>query len=434
MSNKQLQEFVKGEYFLGVFLVRFQKELQENIPCATFTKAEISTLIHEYVHFLQDISTQTGLIYFRFYAELLHLYVYLGQKNHKLELPIDLENCGVENGFEQYELLALYTGSEEHLKIHHINKILAEKEELLEEIFSHNDSLKDKPIQQMAIYYDDNEDKRYYFGGCCVRESMAYLIERLAFDGEIREHEFPYNACEMVCEKLCPELLKRPELIVAICELSLMHYHSGLEFCYLVKHISEEKLKFKNVTELYNYFYGKIDFLYTNYNNAIADIDAHINFLFSKDLQYMRKVNESVKSFFNRGYELRNQNRLFITDVLLCENFMDFVNKYIKKIAMPLLVDSKGAMYSEADLQYIPVPMAVLEFFAHPEYGCCLRRFGIKCDSCNFDEHVCFKKPWLQCKHKQELCPFAAYLRHYKLDDVTFIIKDRMECSNLLKI
>lgn len=387
------------------------------MPCANFTAAEISTLVHEYVHFLQDISTQTGIIYFRFYAELLHLYIYLGQKNDVFELPVDLEKCGVENGFEQSELLSMYLGSEEHVKIHHIDKIVTENEELLEELFDQNIYLKDKPIQQVVIYYDDNKDKCYYFGGCCVRESMAYLIERTAFGCEERKHELPYNACEMICEKLCPELLGQPALIVALCEMALMHCHSGLEFYCLIKHIADNQLNFKNITQLRDYFSEKIDFLYVDYCNDLHNIDNNIDFLFPIDFPYMRKVNEQVKLFLKRGHDRRMQNHLFITDIMLRKKPLFLICKYIYKIAMPLMVDCKSEIYGVTDLQYMPVPMAVLEFLTHPESGCGLRRFGIKCGLSNFEEHICRTQPWLQCTYKNELCPFAAYLRYYKLDD-----------------
>jgi hypothetical protein len=42
------------------------------------------------------------------------------------------------------------------------------------------------------------------------------------------------------------------EIIVAICELSLMHYHSGFEFFMLVSHLAKEGIHFKNLEEFYN--------------------------------------------------------------------------------------------------------------------------------------------------------------------------------------
>lgn len=257
----------EGEYLPGIFVIKVKKILEDNISCAVFTETEVATLIHEYVHFLQDISTQTGIIYFNFYSELLLLYLNVAKNAKEVELPIKLDACGVKNASEQSELLSLYIGNDDHYKIHHINKIVVENEELLAEAFADNPALQGKPLQQVAIYYD-NKDTPYYFGGSCVRESMAYLIEHLAFGAELRRNEFPYNACEMVCEKVCPSLLKNPYLIVALCEFSLMHCNSGFEFYYLVKYIEQYNLSFKDVEELKLFFRKRLNFLFVDKENA----------------------------------------------------------------------------------------------------------------------------------------------------------------------
>ena len=114
----------EGEYLPGIFVIKVKKILEDNISCAVFTETEVATLIHEYVHFLQDISTQTGIIYFNFYSELLLLYLNVAKNAKEVELPIKLDACGVKNASEQSELLSLYIGNDDHYKIHHINKIV----------------------------------------------------------------------------------------------------------------------------------------------------------------------------------------------------------------------------------------------------------------------------------------------------------------------
>lgn len=410
----------EGKYLPGVFAVNIQKKLKDNILFKEFTGEEFATFVHEYIHFLQDISTQTGIIYLRFYSELLHLYLYVAEKSDVIELPIDLVTCNVENAFEQYELLSFYSGCDKHLKINHIDKIDIENEELLTELFVEHPKLQGQPMPQVAIYHD-NYEQPYYFGGCCVRESMAYLIEHLAFKAEKRIRELPYNACEMICEVVCPSLLEQPTMLVALCELSLMHCNSGVEFYCLVKHIADKNLRFHNVYELKKYFTRRLIFLFDSYKNAYDSLGDKINVLYPLFLEQTKRINEQVKLYLKNGFDKRMSGHLFITDILLCKNPCHLIGNYICNIGLPMLIDCEGNIFCNGNLEYMPVPMAVLEFFTHPINGCGLIHFGVLC-SLSKDKEICMHKPWMQC-YEKELCPFAVFLRCYNIDRKTFKIK-----------
>ncbi len=127
-------KIVEGKYYPGTFLVGLSKEFFDGMKYCDFTDAEMATFVHEYIHFLQDISTVVGAMNYNHKAKLLQLHFSLFQNNSVVKLPVDLENCGVENAYAQTELLSFYEGGALEKKIHHINKVTCEKEELMMEI------------------------------------------------------------------------------------------------------------------------------------------------------------------------------------------------------------------------------------------------------------------------------------------------------------
>lgn len=56
---------------------------------------------------------------------------------------------------------------------------------------------------------------------------MVYIIEHEVFGAKERKNEFPYNLCEIICEELYSDVLGEKSILVAMCELSLIHYHGG---------------------------------------------------------------------------------------------------------------------------------------------------------------------------------------------------------------
>ena len=124
-------KIVEGVYYPGTFLIGISKKFFDGMKYSDFTQDEMATFVHEYIHFLQDISTVAGGMNYNHKAKLLQLHFSMFQKNAVVNLPVDLENCGVDNAYAQTELLSFYEGDALEKKIHHINKVTCEKEELM---------------------------------------------------------------------------------------------------------------------------------------------------------------------------------------------------------------------------------------------------------------------------------------------------------------
>lgn len=56
-----INSIVEGRYYPGTFILGIDKSFYEGMRYDSFSRAEMATLTHEYIHYLQDISTLQGL-------------------------------------------------------------------------------------------------------------------------------------------------------------------------------------------------------------------------------------------------------------------------------------------------------------------------------------------------------------------------------------
>lgn len=405
-----------GEYYIGFYKINLSIKLFDSINWSDFNREEMATLIHEYIHYLQDISTTKGINYFIYLSKILQLHFSEAYKRQCIYLPLDIEQCSVENAYKESELQKFYQGYDEHIKVKFINDITChnDKNEIINLILGN-----EYPLCVIKVYYDNKVDP-YEFGSVAVAESMAYLIEKEAFGALERINEFPYNLCEMICQKECPSLLDNKPILVAACELSLMHYHSGQMFFEIIQEIKKQNLKFKNIDEFEKYFYPKASFLYDNLKNAFKEIPSVINFLYPKDQPEFLKVNDKVICFLEKGKNYRLNNKLFISRLLESTNTVSLINQWMHYFGMPLLSDINDNIYTaDKDLIFLLGPLAMYNFFMQINSNMCtLSQYCCKQNIENYDCQICKNQPWLQA-NKDRKCIFGLYWYLYSLTDVT---------------
>ena len=98
-----------GEYVPGFFKISINKVLFEGITWDDFDGEEKATLVHEYIHFLQDISTTRGINHFLYVSKILQLNfakAYEQDKEYML-LPFDFEKIGAEDAYVESQLQSL---------------------------------------------------------------------------------------------------------------------------------------------------------------------------------------------------------------------------------------------------------------------------------------------------------------------------------------
>ena len=402
-----------GEYITSFFLIKLNTDLQDGISLYDqLNGKEMATFVHEYLHFLQDITTTTGLARFISVSKLIQTCIYeIYQSEDPVELPYPLNKSSVENAAAESEIQAFYLGSDEYLGIHHIDSIQLERESLLDEWIPDPNG-----ICAVNLYFD-NERKPYIFGSNCIRESISYLIEYLKFGAEVRNKEFPYNSCEMVCEFLYPELAERKDVIVLLAEYSLMHYHSGRMFFELVqkmKHIEAAKLSFNQVEKI---CLEETAHLNESFKDVCQGIEEAIDFLYPLNTQFSQ-ANNYLKRLITKGTEYKMRYHSPMTQFLRFNSIFAFsyFRTLTSEIGLPLISNNRYETFStEVDLSYFLVPIAFYQlFFCLGQPRCYMHQYCEMAEHPCLDRILCNCSPWKQTE-KEELCPFATLWYHYLL-------------------
>lgn len=398
-----------GEYATGFFVIRLDMHLYEGITLNEFTEEQFATFVHEYIHFLQNITTTYGVTYFNDNSKFIQIFVSESYKfKEKIPYPFDIAKCNIENANEEMELRSFYYGNSEHKKIHHINDVRIEKEEVMEMIIS------DEHFETINIYYDDNEIP-YFFGASCIQESMAYLIESEKFNGTKRRNELPYNSCELVCEKFYPELIERKDIIVALAELSLMHYHSGKMFVELLQFIQKQKIIFNDTNDVVSFLKQNVRHLFENYKKVYEETEDTIDFLYPYETPFV-DINIWLNEIMVKGFHFRNSFSNLISRI------MDFSKadsriyfaELVKNFRMPAVCDVDNNIYSsDYDLSLALVPVAVYNQYMGDEKECYLYEYCKESKVFSFGEN-CKENPCLQGLNER-LCPFAIFWNYYSL-------------------
>lgn len=409
-----------GEYIPGFFLMKLNFNLHENFEWEEFKEEDKATIIHEYIHYLQDISTTHGIANFNFIAQIINLYLYkiATSESNEFTVPIDLEKCKVKDAYQQAELMSIYKGEDIHKKIHHVTKISREIEDIYADEFKLDKDSKNN-VYNINIYFND-EEMPYRFGSKYVLESMAYLIENYMHPTQVRKNEFPYNACEMVCEYLYPEIASKVDCIVAMCDLALMHYHSGDFFYELVLNMKLNKILPKNAFDVYEYTIQRIPHLFEDYIKSYEEMLNNVDILFPLKMEQSKKTNIFLKNILKKAQQYRFSKPNFIAKLLELKNMNNKKDEYFLKLMnifeIPMIIDKNNEIYgSNKDNSCMVVPIALEELFTKGNsfecylYNFCkVRKNELLCENC-------LDSPWEQAK-KKKLCPLGLYWYHYSME------------------
>lgn len=389
----------------------------------TLYDEDAATALHEYIHYLQDITTTRGLTSIVNKAQKLQLiFSYAKDENYTFDIPYrSIENMNkIAEYNAQFEKILngdcmRYNKSSkkyEAFKVHHIDKIIEEKDDIQLIYEEYIDDGRNITQGYIVIYFDGSEDrksKRYVFGSDCVAESMAYLCEHIFYNSEERHNEFPYNACEMVCEYVFPEILNNKAAIVALCEVSLMNENSGGMFFSLLNFIKFEDVDYNNLEQLKDSIFSYVEHNFNEMEKKLEMLEESISFLYpfqNMDTYYMDKI--------MNGINYRKKSPLFISK-LIEKKDKNELYRIFNELGFPIMITSKNEVYSNIPESFhILSVLSAYELFTTNAEECFL------CDICEkqknniYKKEICRKTPWKKTENS-ELCPLSAFLWRYSI-------------------
>lgn len=365
------------------------------------------TFMHEYCHFLQDVSTTYGYMNFlRFMQEFSY-------KIRKEKNSDDKEILQRNKDF-----FNLYEGDRDISDdIFLINKVEIIEDEIYKEQYPEDDA------SLIRVKY--NLNKEFQFGNICIAESMAYLLEKRLYNIRKRENEFPYNVCEEICKREYVAFAENEMWIMALCELSLLELNAGVFFISALRIMKEKRFIPTSIQDIELFVDEHFEIGFRGDKNVVESLLSEVYLKCNIDFSKIRKW---ILTRFELGCEFREISKCFIS-MALCNNDIrvryGIWNILIREFGCPVLIDINGNRIegaylgeTEVDIGYMLAPMAINELLDYN--GTFIQKpcpLNIICRNAN---DPTYSKECMEDLRKvnglNELCPVRGFWRMYRLE------------------
>jgi hypothetical protein len=201
-------------------------------------REHFSTFFHEYIHFLQDITTTFGLINTSIISNRLRYFnkEFIKHPATNVTIPLPLHNHGSTKINCELQNIYLGTGnSKEH----------RDREPTIEGVRLIDTTLKlGKPhknhIQEVIVDYSFSGSKsQFRFGALCLLENMAHIIQ-CKFYPEVQHPGIPYRTAELIAKFIYPDIGDSFDKVFALCDVSLMTFHPGEAFFKILSEMKKD--------------------------------------------------------------------------------------------------------------------------------------------------------------------------------------------------
>lgn len=377
----------------------------------------LSTFLHEYIHFLQNITTTSGLIISGLYINFIKDIAWDIRHDNKdsFEVPVTVNNTN--NTQVNNSLQSQYRGDDEGPGLIMYDNYVVEEVEMID-----REGEVIHPKRYRVNYYDSRtrEYKSTYFGSLFIREYIAHAVQS-KFTPEIEHPDIPYLIAELIVKKEYPALALDPFFIVALCDASLMSFHPAQTFFTTIERMKKESFLPRDPDEVYQYAYSWV-MLHLKGSSISAEK------IFDDALKFaLEQFQDSLKSkifkpnFIWLTYILEEAKQLrslpgsfFCRLVREKEKLSPLFFGLVRTFGTPFFTNrsEKGAFIPPQNLKHLPIqPYQLLAFKAVTnvfggQRSCSLYKFCKTRPDKDITSAHCKTAPWEKI-NDPELCPFA---------------------------
>lgn len=263
---------------------------------------DYASFIHEYVHYIQQITTPYGLKYSSFFNNKHLLYREFINSQQTINLPVRLgkvpeparkmeEELGGKDGSKFFN-----KGNIDDIEINPQDIISAKQEDIAVNI---------------GVYDFENNrafENGFQFGYWCVIESMAHMVQSL-INPELFHSVVPYESAQLICRKMRPDLKDDVRFLISVCYTSLYFNNPGHAFFEILESIPQGG---ENGVSLYQRYMRDYSRVFKgnempNYRmmHMLMDDFAHkLGVLVGAELIYYKDVFDHCKRESSRGDSL----------------------------------------------------------------------------------------------------------------------------------
>lgn len=421
--NKDLGSYLPAFFYTEVsfpFWHGFSAML--NLP---MKEQDISVFIHEYIHFLQDISTYAGLNNAYVYSEYIHaavnkVYNVAPQNNNEFTVPMVIP--GNYGNIELNKIVnSVGIGSLEQLDNFFPLKIVEKKIKV---------KYPNPYVKALTeVYIKGQNGIKQQFGNRAIMESMAYLIEKKITHGAGAAPDFPYSSAEMVVNLTYPEFGSDQLNIIALCDMSMQFSEPGKVFYHSL--IDFKKMQFlpSKPEDIIDYFYNNPCIQMGNSINLAIEFTNMAFMVGDRLKEYMKgkeftPFHNVIHNLLGFAINTRINHRYFFINLVRDGYALNnnTLKNTIRIIGTPIIKDSAndfwlvlpfGIKPENYNIDIFPAILEINKLFENGNDCCEMYDWCQKSPGTTVDER-CMFEPWSRC-HDQKLCPYALLWRHWNL-------------------
>lgn len=438
-----------GSYMPGFFRMKLEFPFNDSrLVLYNLPRQDQASFFHEYIHFLQDITTFWGLNNAYVYSEYIHWACNTIYKQSKGEIHLPIKNKYDNSNVASNKWVVEQTigDYEERDNLFIINY---EKKDVYP-------SFKSSYLKKLKkILLTIQGGRKIEFGARAIMESMAYIIEHRISPGGKAPKEYPYCSAEYLARKIYATFADDDLRLIALCDMSLMFNEPGKIFVETIEDY-KQKRELPTPEDIYERFYSM----------PILNMGQHEMLAYSY-YNFAEIVSNRLKIYLNNNpykFSIGLNGREVFVQPLLANEFYQF-NKAINNLVgfgirirldIPffyLNLARGGTIYNNSWLRFsmnstgIPliedinhdffkIPSSVISedamgfFFAIEqiyntfEKGQDICEMIDICSKSKIDSPVderCYFTPWMR-SNDYKLCPYAFLWRHWNLKDRVNVI------------
>lgn len=316
------------------------------------------TFFHEYIHFLQDLTTTNGLYNIYVLDEVLKYdvnYIYRLPKG-AFKVPIPVVDSG-DNVLNNIMVRAKTTISDNQLNDYErANLIVTGRAVVNTNVLN----LDGQQINLAEVTVPTNLGKNITLSADEITESMACLGQKIAYQNELAQGKvklsppnYPYHTVEQLASFYSSPLMHSDEFLFTLCDFALMYQHPAKVLVQFLEIVEQNPniTDYRSAIEHFQKFGKNVD----GYGNTVSyeDIGKHayscaINGLRSR---FKGIVHANLRNWFSevmsKAFAIRQNTPFFMTDLVLKGNArtnpdFEFLMNFI---GSPLLSDDNNRTY-----------------------------------------------------------------------------------------
>lgn len=211
----------RGEYGLGFLHLKVSFPIDINRLNELPTE-DLGTFAHEYIHYLQNMSTPLGI------WQAMHIYSYLSEFFKFVQTspkPISIPVTDFTPSDElicREELYKEIDGERAFFKIMKNKPFYYSRKSII---------LHSRKIDRILLHATKNDgcDIEFILGAKIIKESMAALIQETIDSASREKHDdVPYNIVRLLAEKYFPNICNDVRKLASICFISLFTLSPGI--------------------------------------------------------------------------------------------------------------------------------------------------------------------------------------------------------------